>query len=413
MPTQIELAPVTTSPISEQDVRDLLTPASRQKSSRTQITGILVTLGWTGLFLAMLDVSVNFLFAYPQDPLVTNPPKLPLYFEYGRSIEGKLDRMIGDTDETSAPLTQAGWIDDPKQLATLPTRAENGTFVAAYGMSFTFRVCDAAKQLDPNLTIRDRGGPAAPLNHSYALFRDDLGKHEADYAVIGVLASSFPALNSMSHLTWNFEFPGVFTYPRYDVQNGELQTVEPGIDSLRDFRNKRRFEETRGPFSQTLAKHDAFYSPFLFEQSVLDSSSVLRMVRRAWWQRHKRSIEARYHNRDGFTNEDRAIETARFLLVDFAARSREHSMMPIVLLFNDRGYADHLATALTPTLEEHSIAFISTHELAPASDPSNFQGDGHFRPELDETFAKELLSLIETGKSEAKARAANIALRVD
>ncbi|MDA1252578.1 MAG: hypothetical protein O2820_25545, partial [Planctomycetota bacterium] len=74
------------------------------------------------------------------------------------------------------------------------------------------------------------------------------------------------------------------------------------------------------------------------------SSSVLRMIRRACWQRHKRNVEARYHTRDGFTNEDCAIETARFLLVDFAARSRKHSMMPIVLLFNDRGYADHLAT---------------------------------------------------------------------
>jgi len=141
-PTQIQPAPVKASPIPEQDVRDLLTPASRQKSLSKRLTGVVATLGWTALFLGLLDAGVNCLLAYPQDPLVTNPPKLPLYFEYGRSIEGKLDRMIGNSDETSAPLTQAGWIDDPKQLAALPTRAEseNGTCVAAYGMSFTFRV---------------------------------------------------------------------------------------------------------------------------------------------------------------------------------------------------------------------------------------------------------------------------------
>ena len=294
-PTQIQPAPVKASPIPEQDVRDLLTPASRQKSLSKRLTGVVATLGWTALFLGLLDAGVNCLLAYPQDPLVTNPPKLPLYFEYGRSIEGKLDRMIGNSDETSAPLTQAGWIDDPKLLAALPTRAEseNGTCVAAYGMSFTFRVSDAAKQLDPNLTVRGRGGPAAPLNHSYALFRDDLGRHDARYAVIGVLASSFPAFNSMSHLTWNFEFPGVFTYPRYEFQNGELRAVDTGVDSLKDFRNVRRFSATRSGFSQTLAQHDAFYSPFLYEQNVLDSSSVLRMIRRACWQRHKRNVEAR------------------------------------------------------------------------------------------------------------------------
>lgn len=413
--TQIEPTLVSGSPISEQEVRDLLSPSAKKKSRRTQLLNTLKTLAWTGLFLGLMDAGVNFLFAFPQDPQITAPPKLPLYFEYGRSIEGKLDRMIGDSDATSAPLTQAGWLDDEGQLAALPTkaRAAGGTCVAAYGMSFTFRVCDAAQSLDPKLTVRGRGGPAAPLNHSYALFRDDLGRHESSVAILGVLASSFPAFNSVSHLTWNFEFPGVYTYPRYRVENRELRTFVSGVDSLEDFRQFKSDPAAWEEFSNQLAEHDVFFSPFLFEQNALDNSSLLRIIRRAWWQRHKRNVEARYHTRDGFTNADGAIETARYLLVDFAARSREHSMMPIVLLFNDRGYSDHLFKSLGPTLWEHSIAFISTHELAPSTDVSNFQSDGHFRPELDEVFAKELLDLIEAGRDEASARAKNIALRLE
>lgn len=415
--TKIEPTPVKGSPISEREVRDLLSPRSADDAAslRTRLLSTLKTLAWTGLFLGLMDAAVNFLFAYPQDPQITSPPKLPLYFEYGRSVEGKLDRMIGESDKASAPLTQAGWLHDEAQLSGLPTNPEaaDGTCVAAYGMSFTFRVCDAAQKLDTKLTVRGRGGPAAPLNHSYALFRDDLGRHESSVAILGVLASSFPAFNSVSHLTWNFEFPGVYTYPRYHVENRELRTFETGIDSLEDFRQLKSDPAAWANFSSQLAEHDAFFSPFLFERNALDKSSLLRMIRRAWWQRHKRSVEARYHTRDGFTNEYGAIETARYLLVDFAARSREHSMMPIILLFNDRGYSDHLHKALGPTLAEHSIAFVSTHELAPATDVSNFQGDGHFRPELDEVFANELLDLIEKGRNEASARASNIALRLE
>ena len=69
-------------------------------------------------------------------------------------------------------------------------------------------------------------------------------------------------------------------------------------------------------------------------------------------------------------------------------------MTPIVLVFNDRGYSDHLYRIFAETLEEHDIAHLSTHETAPASELSNFIPDGQIRPDLDEEFGKQLRELI-------------------
>ena len=45
---------------------------------------------WTFLGLLVIDVFINYTLAYPNDPKFTNPSRLQLYFEYGRSAEGQL-----------------------------------------------------------------------------------------------------------------------------------------------------------------------------------------------------------------------------------------------------------------------------------------------------------------------------------
>ena len=54
---------------------------------------------------------INILFAYPSDPKVTNPSRLRLYFEYGRSTEGQLSRMTRADRTRTAPITLSGWYD--------------------------------------------------------------------------------------------------------------------------------------------------------------------------------------------------------------------------------------------------------------------------------------------------------------
>lgn len=75
------------------------------------IRKVVVTGLWILFFLVVFDVLINFLFPYPSEPHVTSAGQLNTYFEYGRSVEGKLSRMVGPTDESSSSLAQAGWLD--------------------------------------------------------------------------------------------------------------------------------------------------------------------------------------------------------------------------------------------------------------------------------------------------------------
>ena len=69
---------------------------------------------WIVFYLAIIDVFVNIVFQYPADPKNTNPSFLQGYFEYGRSIEGKLKAMTRPSLEESAPRVSGGWIKSDK-----------------------------------------------------------------------------------------------------------------------------------------------------------------------------------------------------------------------------------------------------------------------------------------------------------
>src|SRR5207344_2787807 len=90
---------------------------------------------WVLFYLLLIDAGANIFFAYPADPRNVSPSKMQQYFEYGRSVEGKLARMTHGTDAESAPILTAGWLRggdtaevDPRLNPGLPT-------VRFYGMS--------------------------------------------------------------------------------------------------------------------------------------------------------------------------------------------------------------------------------------------------------------------------------------
>src|SRR5258708_7874216 len=59
--------------------------------------------------LVILDVAVGLVFPPPADPR-TIPSALQAYFDYGRSVEGKLRRMVGADATKDAPIVEAGWL---------------------------------------------------------------------------------------------------------------------------------------------------------------------------------------------------------------------------------------------------------------------------------------------------------------
>lgn len=353
---------------------------------------------WFLFFLVLFDIAVNFLFPYPTNPRA-RPGQLNLYFDYGRSIEGKIRRQIGATDESTASLALAGWLDSDnwqENNQDKPIRPDSGEdlLIATYGMSFSNQVSRAMEKINPQITLRLIAGPGAPPNHSFAAYTLDRGHHEADVVILGVLASSVKGLSALSGMTWGAEVPAAFTFPKYRLEKGELKEIEPKIQSIDQLRTAVNERDKWRAFVEQLRDFDRFFNSFLFEQNLTDHSAIVRMVRRAWGQKHLASITNEIHTPEGFNEELVEIKALRVMVEEFAETARQDGKLPIVLILNDRGYDDHLFEYLQLSLEENSIPFVSTHTIAPATDLKNFLGDGHFTKSANQLIAQEVLDLI-------------------
>ena len=83
------------------------------------------------------------------------------------------------------------------------------------------------------------------------------------------------------------------------------------------------------------------------------------------------------------------------MLMQFAATSRAQGKLPIVILFQDRGSgADSLYRLVGPALMDAGVPVVSTHAIAPVTDPKNFVSDGHFTPAVDRLIAEQTLQII-------------------
>src|ERR1700690_2187759 len=90
------------------------------------------------LGLAFIDLFINVAFAYPSDPKTVDPPRLRLFFEYGRSVEAKLARMTRADPSQTAPIPLSGWY-EPLAVGE-PSVAAAKPVVTFYGMSHTMRL---------------------------------------------------------------------------------------------------------------------------------------------------------------------------------------------------------------------------------------------------------------------------------
>jgi hypothetical protein len=350
---------------------------------------------WIVFFMLVIDTSVNILFPYPSNPQ-TSPNKISLYFNYGRSIEGKFSQKIGQTDDSSSALAQAGWLDpDLWKKLNLPTsrKQEGDLFVAIYGMSFSNEVGEAMKEIESKITLRMIAAPAAPPSYSFAAYNLDRGRHEADVVILGVLASAVKGLRTMSGATWQFEIPAPYTYPKYWLEDGKLKQVYPAITSLAQLRTGIHNQQKWNAYTQQLQEHDQFFNPFLFHGNFLDNFATVRLIRRAWSQHHQKAIERQIYNSEGF-NGKYEIPVLRGIITEFAATATQDGKVPIVLLINDQGYKDHLFQALAPTLETEKIPYVSTHSLVSPSNSSNFVPDGHFTKSANQKIAQAVFQLI-------------------
>lgn len=354
------------------------------------------------VWLLLIDVGINVLFPRSLN-MDESSGKLAQYFDYGRSIEGKLDRMVGPDVERSALIVDSGWI-DPESWRELPQspQGDDDLLLANYGMSFSTQVSEAMAKLDGGVTVRSVGGPSAPPNHSFAAFGADVeGRRQADVVMIGVLASSVKRMRSISGMNWTYEFPNPYTYPYYSVsQDDELVVVEPAISSADEFVgafNRRDGEWQR--LQAQLMEYDSAFDPFVFYTNWMDRSAVVRLVRRGWAERARSlSEQSLFSAEDGFNAEAPEIVTLKRLLSEFTDEVRAAEQVPVVLLLNDRGYDDSLYEVLAEHVEGLDALVLSTHAIAPADDPKNFIVDGHFTDEANRKIALELQRMIRAEK---------------
>jgi hypothetical protein len=195
-------------------------------------------------------------------------------------------------------------------------------------------------------------------------------------------------------MTWHFEVPCPHLYPRYFLEGRKLRQIEPIVKSSAELREALADPQLWRAVVDQLESHDAFFEPRVFNADFGDHSALARTLRRAWGQKRLRETRAIMHGPDGFTNATGAVDTARVILERFAKDVRARGQLPVVLLFDNRGYADHLYQALGPWLEERGVPFIATRDIAPASDLSNFVPNGHFIEEVDLELGRALAALL-------------------
>lgn len=355
----------------------------------------------SGKFLTMIaiwyifaDLAIGYIFSQPEGNNSKAPTSLVDYFNYGRSIESKVERLVNSSDEKRLSLARAGWF---KPLENETENHGSGSTarkrVSVYGMSFSNRVGRELAKLDDSLDVQLYTGPSAPLNHSYAYYKSH-HHGENDVVILTILASSLPRINTVTHMTSNFEAPSPHFYPRFTVKNNQLESTSVPVNSLEEFREKMSDPEKWQEIRNFLSKNDSYYDPFVFKSSWMDQSTGINLIRRAWGQRELNRTIARFHDNNGFKNHEGITELVQMILKDFSRSTEESGALPIVILFNNRGFADHLFTLVEKTLEEENLAYYSTHEKFPADDLGNFIPDGHFRPDIDKAIAENALEII-------------------
>jgi hypothetical protein len=358
---------------------------------RRRVFGVL---SWTLAASILIDVAVGFAFRLPADPRSAGSA-LQNYFNYGRSIEGKLRRLVGKTPDGDAPIVRAGWLPGECDIGSPPLPGKLSFDI--YGMSFTNMIADQMERLDPRLASRRFGGPAAPPNHSFACFLRIFAANRplAPIQIMGVLASSVRRMETISGLTTSFESPMPFTYPRYSLTGeGHLEGRMASIGSEPDLRSALDDPRKWRAFEDDLSSADYFYSRAVFEADAFDHSVMARMIRRAWGQRIVNERTDALRAKDGFSGAPDIIPVLRAMLLDFAVKARERGTRPIVILIEDRGYGGSISAPVVPMLRANGIEFISTSTIVAPDDSGNFVADGHFTTAGFEKIAQAALGVL-------------------
>jgi hypothetical protein len=351
---------------------------------------------WIAIGLAAFDVLINFVFAYPSDPKSADPSRLQIYFEYGRSTDAQLARMTRADRSKTAPITLSGWY-DPLSIEEKIGTSQN-PIVTFYGMSHAVQLAHALGRVSSAYTPRVVGAPGATANWAYGAYLRDRGGGKSRAVVLALMSANLPMITTMSPMTWNIGFPMPYTADRFFVENDKLRVVHPPYASFEQYVYTFNDPKKWLAACDIFAKNDTMYNSFIRQASILDHSSLFRLVRRAYGQRLERSSRAAVLDQTGFQSDSEQIQVARAIVHEFALRARADGMIPIIYLVNNFGYSNYLFQALSPTLNADKIPFVSSHQIISANDPRGYLPNSHFIDAVDEQLARALVKVIEDAR---------------
>lgn len=346
----------------------------------------------TLVFLVLLDVMVAATLGWAER--TGRLGSLVQYFEYGRSVPGKLIKWQTEPN-TPGNLFETGWRPDlvTKSAASFKDEPEDiGPVIRSYGMSFVVNIRKQARALREDLNWDSHAGPAAPPNYTYALFEDDhANRRPGDIAIFGILSSGVSTMAALSNRTRVFEQPAPLTYPVYRPEGDGLRRVDPLVESAEAERALANDPDARAAWSAQLAEEDAFYSPVSFGMSWFDASPFARLIRRSLAKSH---IETRIDDilNDGAYPYEVVLPR---MIRAFAETARADGQIPVVMLLQTKNPRDPDLLALAkPVLKAHDIPYFASAEHFDPRDLSGFAADGHYKPQIDRFFAEQLLQML-------------------
>lgn len=326
------------------------------------------------------------------------------YFEYGRSVPGKLERWAAQQPDQPGNLFAKAWRSDgvaASHAAFLNEPAQTGPVVRSYGMSFVNYILEQAIELRPELAWDPHAGPAAPPNYTYAYFEDDRANRRAgDVTVLGILSSSIPAMAALSNQTWSFEQPAPFTYPIYVPQEGsELKRIDPHITSSEQQRALSQNPDAAQRWTAQLRAYDHFFSATSYEAVWLDHSPFARLIRRSAATSHIAKAQS-----DIITTQSYPYaQVLQKMMTTFAQTARADGQIPIIFLIQGKDPADpDLLSLARPVLDAAQIPYLATAEHMDTRNAQNFLQDGHFRPRIDRQLAQEFLARLDAATLNAR-----------
>jgi hypothetical protein len=367
-------------------------PAPAPRSARALVVSAL----WIALYLVLLDVGVNVLFAYPTDPRDINPTRLEQYFEYGRSVEGKLARMTRGADADSAPILTAGWLDGARGIAdVVEPDAAHRPVVTFYGMSHAQLLAKEVAEQDRTLAIRNVTAPLGVPTWAFAAFGRDHERVRSDVVILTLMTNTIPLLSTTSGGTMYFDGAYPYTYPRYTVENGALKADPPPFTSLEGYREAFYDRSRWTAYLDWLARVDKYFDPLLFRGTALDKSALVRLLRRSYAITARGALIAQvYDDARGFNPAAEEVRVLDALLGEFGRLAREDGAVPLVFIVNNVNTGDHAFRLLQPMLAKHGIAYLSSHQVVPPNDPRNYDATSHFVPEKNRELAQVMAQLI-------------------